>query len=117
MAGRLNAAGYHLAIFDVNSDTSERFAGEFTCRICSSAVQAAQDAEIVITMLPDSDDVFTSVLGGKSLPGIVSAHDPGAIIIDMSSSDPLHSRELAEILTEHHIIEVFREPFCSRGHG
>jgi len=86
MAGRLHAAGYHLAIFDVNSDTSERFAGEFTCRVCSSAVQAAQDADIVI-------------------------------IIDTSSSAPLRSRELAEILTEHHIIEVFREPFCSRGHG
>lgn len=106
MAGRLSAAGYHLAIFDVNSDTSKRFAGEFTCKVCSSAVQAAQDADIVITMLPDSDDVFTSVLGGKSLPGAVSVLSPGATIIDMSSSDPLRSRELAEILAEHHITVV-----------
>ena len=103
MAGRLSTAGYHLAIFDVNSDTSERFATEFSCHVCSSAVKAAKDAEIVITMLPDSDDVFTSVLGGKSLPGMMSVLNPGATIIDMSSSDPLRSRELCKILAEHHI--------------
>ena len=103
MAGRLAAAGYQLAVFDINSETTNQFAREFTCHVCSSAAQCARNSDIVITMLPNSDEVFSSVLGKESQAGIMSALRPGATIIDMSSSDPLRSRELAGILSEHQI--------------
>ena len=97
MAGRLAAAGYQLAVFDINSETTNQFAREFTCHVCSSAAQCARNSDIVITMLPNSDEVFSSVLGKESQAGIMSALRPGATIIDMSS------RELAGILSEHQI--------------
>lgn len=106
MAGRLALAGYSLAVHDINSDAAKRFAAEFTCRACSTAIEAAQGADIVITMLPDSDDVFTVVHGNESLPGIMSVLNPGATIIDMSSCNPLRSQELAGILEKHLITLV-----------
>ena len=106
MAGRLAAAGYQLAVFDIDSETTNRFAREFTCLGCSSAAQSARNADIVITMLPSSDDVFSSVLGEGSQAGILAAMRPGTLLIDMSSSDPLRTRQLAEILSEHQLTMV-----------
>ncbi len=106
MAGRLAAAGYQLAVYDINSDTTNRFAREFACLGGSSAAQSARNADMVITMLPSSDDVFLSVLGEGSQPGILAALRAGTTLIDMSSSDPLRSRELAEILSGHQVTMV-----------
>ena len=103
MAGRLAAAGYPLAVFDLNGIALEKFADEFPCRICASVADATQDTDVVITMLPSSNDVFSIVLGNESSPGIVSVLKPGTVVIDMSSSDPLRTRQLDTILTEHTI--------------
>ncbi len=103
MAGRLADAGYRLAVFDIDSETTNRFAREFTCLGCSSAAQSARNSDFVITMLPSSDDVFSSVLGEGSQTGILTAMRPGATLIDMSSSDPLRTRQLADIFSEHQL--------------
>ena len=106
LAGRLAGAGFPLAIFDLNSAALESFAGEFPCRICSTAIQAVADCEVVVTMLPTSNDVFAAVLGNDLSPGIVSVLKPGTVVIDMSSCDPLRTRELAAVLAERRITLV-----------
>ena len=106
MAGRLVLGGYPLTVYDLNQEAAKRFAAEFTCRTASSANQAAQDADVVITMLPDSNDVFTVVRGSETQPGILSVLNPGTTVIDMSSCNPLASQKLAGILREHRITLV-----------
>jgi 3-hydroxyisobutyrate dehydrogenase len=47
-------------------------------------------------MLPDSDAVEQVLLGGAgSAGGLLAGLKPGSVIIDMSSSDPVRTRELA----------------------
>jgi len=103
MAGRLAAAGYPMAVFDLNGIAMGKFADEFPCRICTSAVDASQDTDVVITMLPSSNDVFSIMLGDESSSGIVSVLKPGTVVIDMSSCAPLRTRQLDTILAEHTI--------------
>jgi 2-hydroxy-3-oxopropionate reductase len=49
-------------------------------------------AEIVITMLPDGPEVEEVVLGAN---GILAGSQPGSLIIDMSSINPLVSQKIA----------------------
>jgi 3-hydroxyisobutyrate dehydrogenase len=60
-----------------------------------SAAAAADGAPVVILMLPDSDVVETVVDGG-----LLDALAPGTLLVDMSSSEPLRTRALAERVAE-----------------
>ena len=59
---------------------------------CSSIREAAVDAEALVTMLPDGDAVREAVL--EALPALRA----GAVVVDMSSSDPAATRALATAL-------------------
>jgi 3-hydroxyisobutyrate dehydrogenase len=58
--------------------------------------EAAAGMPVVILMLPDSN-VVQSVLDG----GLLDALAPGSVVVDMSSSEPLRTRELAERVARH----------------
>src|SRR6185503_8254279 len=55
--------------------------------------EVAAASAITITMLPDTPDVETVMLGPK---GVVEAAQPGSLVIDMSSIDPGPTRSIAE---------------------
>ena len=59
---------------------------------CKSARQAAEGADVMITMLPDGDAVWEAV--ADALPAL----KPGAVVVDMSSSDPAGTRALGRAL-------------------
>jgi 3-hydroxyisobutyrate dehydrogenase len=81
MSANLRKAGYVLQTFDVNGTGN-----------CNTAREAATGAQVLITMVPDGRAVRKAVLA--ALPGIA----PGAIVIDMSSSDPATTRSLGKKL-------------------
>ena len=54
--------------------------------------------QTVILMLPNSAVVNSVVLGGKGMSGVANALQPGALIVDMGSSDPIETQRLAETL-------------------
>jgi len=87
MTTRLLAAGYEVRGFDVAEAARERFA-EIGGTPAATAVEAVDGADIIITMLPNSDIVEAVV--GEVLPSV----KPGALFVDMSSSEPLRTREL-----------------------
>jgi len=89
MAANLEAAGFAVQSFDLNG-TGNR----------DSARAAAANAEILITMLPDGDAVRDAVL--DALPAL----DPGAVVVDMSSSDPAGTRALGHALSKNKILMV-----------
>jgi len=81
MAANLAREGFGVRSFDLSGTGS-----------CASAREAASGAEVLITMLPDADAVREAVL--EALPAL----EPGAVVIDMSSSDPAATRALAAAL-------------------
>jgi 2-hydroxy-3-oxopropionate reductase len=59
---------------------------------CGSGSEVAQNAEVVITMVPDTPHVEAALFGEN---GIASALSPGKTVVDMSSISPLATREFA----------------------
>ena len=58
----------------------------------SSPRDVAASADVVITMLPDSPDVESVMMGEK---GVFGGLRPGALVIDMSTISPVVARRLA----------------------
>jgi len=81
MAANLLKAGFEVRSFDLN--------GSGTCK---TAKQAAENSKVLITMVPDGKAVRKAVLA--ALPGLAR----GAIVIDMSSSDPATTIALGKVL-------------------
>ncbi|AWB22014.1 NAD(P)-dependent oxidoreductase [Methylobacterium currus] len=94
MASRLVAAGWMVAGFDPSPAAAEAFVAAGG-RAAASAREAADGASVVVTMLPDGKAV-RAVLTGPD--GVASCLAPGAIVIDMSSSAPVGTRDLAREL-------------------
>jgi 3-hydroxyisobutyrate dehydrogenase len=82
MVANLERAGFTVRSFDLRGHGS-----------CKSIREAAKGAEALITMLPDGEAVREAVL--EALPAL----SPGAIVVDMSSSDPFGTRALGPALT------------------
>jgi 3-hydroxyisobutyrate dehydrogenase len=86
MAENLAKCGIRIQSYDLNGSGN-----------CKSAAEAARGAEILITMLPDGKAVRKALHG--ALPGLA----PGSVVVDMSSSDPATTREMADILKKKNI--------------
>ena len=57
----------------------------------------ARDAEIVITMLPDTPDVAAVLFGAH---GVAAGLAPGTLVIDMSSISPIETKNFAQRIKE-----------------
>src|SRR5258705_6706672 len=60
---------------------------------CASAKEAAQKADIIITMVPDTPDVEKVLFGAG---GVAEGLSKGKIVVDMSSISPLATKEFAK---------------------
>jgi 3-hydroxyisobutyrate dehydrogenase len=96
MAANLAAAGFSLVVRDSDAAAQRRFVDAHGGRPADSP-RAFAGATVVVTMLPDGRAVREAVLGWQG--GIAAALAPGAVVLDMSSSDPVGTRALAEDLT------------------
>lgn len=93
MAHLLHTAGHRLSVRDASQDVVDRFLAEHSDASITDNASLA-DVETVITMLPNSDIVE------QVLQEIAPFLKPGAMILDMSSSDPIRTRKLAGNLAE-----------------
>jgi 3-hydroxyisobutyrate dehydrogenase len=98
MAGHLYRAGQDLTVFDTARAQIDEFTSEYTGSTAANALNAFSNVEAVITMLPDSDAVDATVLGQADHPGLIDILPMGGVVIDMSSSQPMRSRALAQTL-------------------
>jgi 3-hydroxyisobutyrate dehydrogenase len=92
MAANLAAAGFSLVIRDSDPGAQQQFVAAHGGRPADSP-QSFAGAAVVVTMLPDSAAVRAAILGWEG--GIAAALKPGAVVLDMSSSDPVGTRALA----------------------
>ena len=96
MSKNLLKAGYQLVVMDKNKAVVDEVVAAGAAA-ADSPKAVAEQAEIIITMLPNSPHVKEVVLG---VGGVIEAARPGMIVIDMSSIAPLVSREIAARLAE-----------------
>jgi len=93
MAENLLKGGFALAVADVDP---RRLAGlGVKALLPASLAVLGEMSEIVITMLPDGKIVRKALLGADgSNDGVLDGLQPGSLVIDMSSSAPVGTREL-----------------------
>jgi len=96
MANRLAAAGHRLRVYDIAPAARARHEGLDGVAVVSQVAEIADGADVVILMLPDSA-VVTQVLLADGLLGRVA---PSAVVVDMSSSEPGRTRELARVAAD-----------------
>lgn len=99
MARNLVAAGFPLHCFDADADRAARFAAECGATAAADLQALGRESDVVITMLPAGGDVRDAVVGAGG-EGAAAGLGPGAIVVDMSSSDPVGTRELGAQLGE-----------------
>ncbi|ADO47508.1 sulfolactaldehyde 3-reductase [[Enterobacter] lignolyticus] len=96
MASNLLLKGYRLCVFDINQDAVAELV-EKGATPAQTPKDAASDADIVITMLPNGDIVRQVLLGED---GAVHTLSPDALVIDMSTIHPLQTDALIHDMQE-----------------
>ena len=91
MAGHLIQAGHQLFVFTRGKLSAEIAATN--AKACASATEVAQQADIVIIMVPDTPDV-AAVLFGEG--GVAAGLSKGKMVVDMSSISPIETKEFAK---------------------
>src|SRR6185503_7001490 len=102
MAANLVKAGHELSVFDSNSARTAQVAGEIGAQPLQRAADAGA-ADVIVTMLPDARAVRDVALGNG---GIAATAQRGTILVDMSSSQPLITRETGATLAAKGIILI-----------
>jgi len=97
MVRNLLRAGFSVQGFDLDAAAMAQFADDAGFSAAASAGQVAQACPVLILMLPDSR-IVDQLLWGEG--GLGAQLQPGQLLIDMGSSDPVHSRDNAARLAE-----------------
>ena len=97
MSINLIKAGHKLVLFDIDPKKAQAVAATNECEVATSLADMASKSDTVITMLPDGKLVHKALLGAG---GICETLKPGSLIIDMSSSSPMGTRELGALLAQ-----------------
>jgi 4-hydroxybutyrate dehydrogenase/sulfolactaldehyde 3-reductase len=92
MASNLSRKGFRLVVHDINRAAVAELE-KLQCRGAESAAQVAQEAPLVITMLPNSA-IVSEIVGGKD--GILDHVKPGGLVMDMSTVSPETTDALAK---------------------
>lgn len=97
MAVRVAAAKIPLTVWNRTAFRAAEFAEKTGARHAATPAEAVRGAEVVITCLPTSHDVY-DLLDGPD--GILAGIEAGSTFADCTSGDPATSRRIAERLAE-----------------
>ena len=97
MARNLVEAGFDLAVYTRTPEKAERFAQEHGAQAAKTPAEAAEGAEVFVTMVPDEAQVEEVLFGPD---GAADALSQGALVIDMSTISPTASKRMGERLAE-----------------
>ena len=91
MAGHLIKAGHEVYMFS-RSGVPDALV-EAGGKACASGKEVARNADIVITMVPDTPHVAAVLFDAD---GVADGLTPGKVIVDMSSISPVETKQFAE---------------------
>lgn len=99
MSKNLLKAGYDVVVNDHKEKTMDELVA-LGAKKAASPKEIACVCDVIITMVPNSPQVREVALGEN---GILSANKKGIVLIDMSSIDPVQSKEIGTILANNGI--------------
>ena len=97
MAANLVRAHFSVLVFDVDRVRAERVASDIGASAAANLGALGRNADVIVTMLPTGHDVRQVLLEADN-GALAAALKPGSVVIDMSSSDPVGTRELGSLL-------------------
>ena len=97
MAGHLAAAGHRIATVTHRTPPPAALVEGGKLLVCGSPREVAEQSDVVILMLPDTPDVEKVLFGPGGVSEGLSA---GSTVIDMSSIDPIATRDFARRIAE-----------------
>jgi len=95
MAGHIARSGRAVIAYDLDPARAEQFAHAHGA-VAAQQLQELGSARFIITMLPNGQIVREVLLQQEG--GLAQSLQPGTLVIDMSSSDPVGTRELGALL-------------------
>jgi 3-hydroxyisobutyrate dehydrogenase len=109
MATRLAAAGFRLLVHDINAGALSAFVAAVPAATAAAPVEMAAKADVMVTMLPTGAivrDFLFQPSPDSAAPA--DAMPPGTIVVDMSSSEPVGTRETGALLADRgiHMIDA-----------
>ena len=96
MASRLHQAGLQVTVADADATVVSRFIADHPGARAASGPESYANVDALILMLPTSDIVEAVLEDGKT----AAALRAGTLVVDMSSSVPTRTRDLATRLTD-----------------
>ncbi|WP_152658151.1 2-hydroxy-3-oxopropionate reductase [Oceanobacillus sp. CFH 90083] len=99
MTRNLLKAGFQVTAFDLNQEAVKAIAEEGAIPAISGK-EAAENSDVIITMLPKGEHVRAALFGPG---GVVEGAKQGTVIVDMSSVQPAESKQLSLDAKEHGI--------------
>lgn len=102
MAGNLARAGFQVTVFDLDAARTEKLARETGVTVAAGLADLGAAADIIITMLPDGKAVRSALCGDNDgfSNCILERAKKNTLVIDMSSSSPMGTRELGDMLAK-----------------
>jgi 3-hydroxyisobutyrate dehydrogenase len=97
MAGHLSTAGFELKLYDLRPEVVTAFVERNGGTAARSVAEVARGMDAIVTMLPD-DKAVRQVVLGDGAGGAADVLERGAVVIDMSTSDPVGTRSLEAAL-------------------
>jgi 3-hydroxyisobutyrate dehydrogenase len=94
MVRRLLSAGYAVTVFDPNQ-VAANAARDAGAQVADSPASAATGADVVLCSLPSPQSVIDATIGEN---GVVHSLQPGATVVDMSTTDPATAQRVAGTL-------------------
>ena len=99
MCKHLMNAGFPLSVYARRPESAQELTA-LGAIFYPTPAELAANVDIVISMVSDTPDVEAVLLGEK---GVVQGGKPGLIVVDMSTINPVITREIASTLAEKHI--------------
>ncbi len=91
MAGHLIKAGHEVFLYTHGSVPAELV--DAGGKACTSSREVAQNADVIITMVPDTPHVASALFGEN---GVAEGLSDGKVVVDMSSISPVETKVFAE---------------------
>ena len=96
-ANLVRRPGFELTLFDADGARAAAVAARLGCRAAVTLAEAAR-CEVCVTMLP-TGAIVTEVLTAAQDAAFLGHAAPGTVVVDMSSSEPMRTRALADTLS------------------
>ncbi len=102
MASRLIKAGWNVQVFDIDPAKTKKFVSENGGSAAANLEELGRNSNVVIAMVLDGHIVRKVLLGDGTASGdcVMRGLAKGSVIMDMSSSAPMGTRELGEELSQ-----------------